>query len=58
MKLMSMGKQIEELEKRIKALEARPVYIPQPYYVPYYIPPVVPYYPQPYPSYPWYQVRL
>lgn len=53
---MSLKDRIEELEKKVKELEARPpVMIPQPYPVPQLYP-VYPYYPQPwYPTpYPWY----
>jgi len=54
---MSLKKQIEELERRVKELEARPI-VYQPIYYPvpqpYYVPPPVPYYPQPWlPVQPW-----
>jgi hypothetical protein len=47
--------QLNELQKRVKELESRPVFVPQPYPVywpyygqPYYIPPPVPYWQPPY----------
>lgn len=47
MKPNEAAKRIEELERRVRELEARPVYLPQPVFVPYV--PVYPSYP---PSYP------
>lgn len=47
-----LQRRIEELEKQVRELQARPVYIPV------YTPPVLPqpYYPQPWQPYPWYQL--
>lgn len=42
---MKLKDRVEELEKRVKELEARPIYWPM--YVPYFAP-------QPTPFYPWY----
>ena|SRR5665213_1259643 len=61
---MKFKQRIEELERKVKELEARPVFIPYPVYpapvsipVPYPIP-YIPYIPQPhyppYPLTPWY----
>ena len=46
-----LEKRLDELERRVRDLEVRPVYIPAPYYVPSY--PFPPYGPGPaYPMYP------
>lgn len=50
---MNMKDKIEELEKRVRELEARPVFVPMPYYQPIfyppnpYLPPVQPFWNQP-----------
>ena len=46
MKLKDAVARIEELEKRIRDLEARPIFVPLPYPVPAY--PQSPMWPQPY----------
>ena len=50
MNLKEAMKRIEELERKVRELEARPVYMPMLQYIPYYIPPtyipsLIPYYP-------------
>lgn len=46
-------KRVEQLERQVAELQARPVYVPMPYPVPVApLPPALPYYPQPWNPYP------
>jgi hypothetical protein len=45
--MSDIEKRLEELERRVRDLEARPIYVPQPVAIPY------PVYPNPYAPAPW-----